>query len=341
MFSFFANIFGYILNFLYNLVNNYGLAIILFTVIIKLAMLPLSIKQQKSLKKNTKIQKEMQILQFKYKNDPEKMNQAVMKLYKDNNVSPFSGCLGSILQLILLLSVFYMVASPLTYMEKIPADSIKTIKEQLSSEQLTVGAYAEIDIIRNIDKINNAADQPEEKAETENAENSNETAVAEGNSEGQAVEEGAEVAEVNDEDIQKIKNLKEKMNFLGLDLNMIPQQNMNNFAVYIIPALYILSTFISMRLTVKMQENMKASQNADSNEVIINKDKEKDNDESAEKTEEDPMMQTNKMMSWMMPILSVSIAFVAPLGLALYWLVNNVTMIIERIILDKFIKMED
>ena len=341
MFSFFANIFGYILNFLYNLVNNYGLAIILFTVIIKLAMLPLSIKQQKSLKKNTKIQKEMQILQFKYKNDPEKMNQAVMKLYKDNNVSPFSGCLGSILQLILLLSVFYMVASPLTYMEKIPADSIKTIKEQLSSEQLTVGAYAEIDIIRNIDKINNVDNQPEEKAETENAENSNETAVAEGNSEDQAVEEGVEVGEVNDEDIQKIKDLKENMNFLGLDLNMIPQQNMNNFAVYIIPALYILSTFISMRLTVKMQENMKASQNADSNEVIINKDKEKDNDESAEKTEEDPMMQTNKMMSWMMPILSVSIAFVAPLGLALYWLVNNVTMIIERIILDKFIKMED
>ena len=341
MFSFFANIFGYILNFLYNLVNNYGLAIILFTVIIKLAMLPLSIKQQKSLKKNAKIQKEMQIIQFKYKNDPEKMNQAVMKLYKDNNVSPFSGCLGSILQLILLLSVFYMVASPLTYMEKIPADSIKTIKEQLSSEQLTVGAYAEIDIIRNIDKINNVDNQPEEKAETENAENSNETAVAEGNSEDQAVEEGVEVGEVNDEDIQKIKDLKENMNFLGLDLNMIPQQNMNNFAVYIIPALYILSTFISMRLTVKMQENMKASQNADSNEVIINKDKEKDNDESAEKTEEDPMMQTNKMMSWMMPILSVSIAFVAPLGLALYWLVNNVTMIIERIILDKFIKMED
>ena len=241
--------------------------------------------------------------------------------------------------------------------------SIKTIKEQLSSEQLTVGAYAEIDIIRNIDKINNVANQPEEKAEAENAENSSEATVeennngaeatennneaeaAEGNSEAQASEDNnkAEVAKVNDEDIQKIKNLKERMNFLGLDLNMIPQQNMNNFAVYIIPALYILSTFISMRLTVKMQENMKASQSTDSNEVIINKDKEKeeDKDESTETAEEDPMMQTNKMMSWMMPILSVSIAFVAPLGLALYWLVNNVTMIIERIILDKFIKMED
>ena len=52
----------------------------------------------------------------------------------------------------------------------------------------------------------------------------------------------------------------------------------------------------------------------------------------------DTIMQTNKMMSWMMPIMSISIAFVAPLGLALYWLINNLLMIAERIILDKVIK---
>ena len=49
-------------------------------------------------------------------------------------------------------------------------------------------------------------------------------------------------------------------------------------------------------------------------------------------------MQTNKMMSWMMPIMSISIAFVAPLGLALYWLINNLLMIIERLVFDKLIK---
>ena len=50
------------------------------------------------------------------------------------------------------------------------------------------------------------------------------------------------------------------------------------------------------------------------------------------------MAQTNKMMSWMMPIMSVSISLVAPLGLALYWLVNNITMILERLILNNIIK---
>ncbi len=55
----------------------------------------------------------------------------------------------------------------------------------------------------------------------------------------------------------------------------------------------------------------------------------------------DAVMQTNKMMSWMMPIMSISIAFVAPLGLALYWLISNLLMIVERLILDKVIKQED
>ena len=52
----------------------------------------------------------------------------------------------------------------------------------------------------------------------------------------------------------------------------------------------------------------------------------------------DAVMQTNKMMSWMMPIMSISIAFVAPLGLALYWLMSNILMIAERLVLNKIIK---
>ena len=73
MFQFFANIFGYVLNFIYNLVHNYGLAMILFTLVMKLLMLPLSIKQQKTMKKSAKLNEQMQVLQFKYKNDPEKL----------------------------------------------------------------------------------------------------------------------------------------------------------------------------------------------------------------------------------------------------------------------------
>ena len=149
MFSFFANIFGYLLELLYNLVNNYGLAIILFTILIKIILLPLSIKQQRSLKKSAEMQEKMKVLQFKYKNNPEKLNQEVMNLYKTEKISPFSGCLTAIVQLLLLLSIFYLVRSPLTYMEKMPTEDINKYVSQLQEEGKEVSqVYPEIDLIR-------------------------------------------------------------------------------------------------------------------------------------------------------------------------------------------------
>ena len=152
MFQFFANIFGYVLNFIYNLVQNYGLAMILFTLVIKLLMLPLSIKQQRTMKKSAKLNEQMRVLQFKYKNDPEKLNQEMMKLYKEENMSPFSGCLGTILQFILLISIFYMVRCPLTYMKKVDTNKINNYVTQLQESEKTVSAaYPEIDLIREVE----------------------------------------------------------------------------------------------------------------------------------------------------------------------------------------------
>ena len=88
MFQFFANIFGYLLELLYNIINNYGLAIIFFTIIIKILFIPFSVKQQKTMKKSAKLQEKMKILQFKYKNDPEKLNKEVMELYKTEKMNP-------------------------------------------------------------------------------------------------------------------------------------------------------------------------------------------------------------------------------------------------------------
>lgn len=293
MFQFFANIFGYLLNFINNFVGNYGLAIILFTVLIKIIMLPLSIKQQRTMKKSTELNEKIKVLQFKYKNDPEKLNREMMDLYKKENMSPFSGCLSTIAQFILLISIFYMVRCPLTYMKKINNDQINTYVQQLKDGGITVNqAYSEIDIIRELDYLKEK--MPE------------------------------------DEGLNKI-NLN--MNFCGLDLSKIPQQNLNDWTVYIIPALYIISTFISMKITTSMQKKSKK------NDGVIDITEKEEKDSKEEKNEmEDMMEQSNKMMSWMMPIMSVSISLVAPLGLALYWLVNNILMIGERLVLNKIIK---
>lgn len=269
MFSFFANIFGWFLNLLYNLFQNYGLAIIVFSVCIKLILFPISMKQQKTLKKSTKVQGKVKELQNKYSNNPEKLNQEILELYKSEKMSPFSGCLSSIVQIILLLSVFYLVRSPLTYMKKIEPTVIEEYKQQISEESKN-SAYPEIAIIQQFGNEN-------------------------------------EQVNIN-------------MNLLGLDLSVIPSSDLTNYKALIIPALYVLTTFISIRLTNKMQE-----------------DSRKNKDSENSKTDEmDAVLQANKSMNLMMPIMSIMVAIVAPLGLALYWLTNNILMIIERLVLNKF-----
>ena len=88
-----------------------------------------------------------------------------------------------------------------------------------------------------------------------------------------------------------------------------------------------------MRLTTSMQAKAKKKKDV----IELDADGKPKADDS---NEVDVAMQTNKMMSWMMPIMSISIAFIAPLGLALYWLINNILMIIERLVLDRILKEE-
>ncbi len=150
MFDFFANLFGYVLNAIYGIVDNYGIAIIIFTIVLKLIMLPISIKQQKTMKKSAKIQKESKEIQEKYANDQVRQSQELMDLYKRENMSPFSGCLSSIIQIVLILSVFYLVSSPLTYMKHVDASIIEDYRKQIEETKGEKVNYPEIAIIREM-----------------------------------------------------------------------------------------------------------------------------------------------------------------------------------------------
>ena len=314
MLSFFANIFGYILNFIYEIIKNYGLAIILFSILLKLILLPLTIKQQRTLKKSQKVQEELKVIQEKYKNDKEKLNKEMMDLYKRENMSPFSGCLSSIIQLILLLAMFYLVRNPLTYMKKVDIDEINTYKDrivtELGEENLNK-AYPEISIVKYINnKIDNVEDDTKKE---ENVDNQTEEIV-----------ENKE----EDKELEIDKDLYINMNFLGLDLGKVPQENLDDIKVFIIPVLYIISSIISIRLLPTVTQKNDKDKKEDGNNNVENKNEGKTEQEEASE-------QMNKTMTWMMPILAVSVSLMAPLGLALYWLVNNILMILERIFIDK------
>ena len=306
MIAFFANIFGYVLNYIYILVKNYGLAIIIFSILIKMLMIPISIKQQKTMKKSTKIQKKMKEIQFKYKNNPEQLNQATMELYKSENMSPFSGCFSAIAQIILLFAVFYLVRSPLTYMKKVDGAVVDKYTKIIKENDLsTNSAYPQIEIIREIDNIRNLR----------NNINDNE-------------EQNTDLSEIKDDELN---SLYINMDFLGLNLAQVPTRS-SDWKAYIIPVLYVVVSIISMRITnptkkQEKQENLK----------------ENEDEKSLAKPEDDfdPMAQMNKNMNMMFPIMYVAVALVAPLGLALYWLMNSLLMIIERLILNKLLKDEE
>ncbi len=287
--SFLASLFGTILSFIYHIVNNYGFAIIIFSILLKIVLIPLSIKQQRTMQKTTKIQEQMKSLQFKYKNDPERLNQETMKLYKAENMSPFSGCLSAIIQLVILLAVFYMVRSPLTFVKKVSEEDVNNYKNEIQTAGQEVNqAYPEISIIQY----------------------------------------------KGTEDNKVYLN----MDFLGLDLNKVPMQNLSDPKVYIIPVLYILSTFISTRIATNMNKK-------DKDKKLLEDHIEEYKGESAEVKKEveevDMIEQTNKSMSLLMPIMSISISLVAPLGLALYWLTSNILMILERFFITKYLEAKE
>lgn len=290
MFNFFANIFGYLLNAIYNVVNNYGIAIIIFTIFLRLVLLPVSIKQQKTMKKSAKMQVKVKEIQEKYSNDQVRQSQELMELYKKENMSPFSGCLTSIVQFVVILSVFYLVSRPLTYMKHVDSTLLDTYGTEIAESSEQAVRYKEIAIIK-------------EKGSLDEKVNLN-------------------------------------MEFLGLDLSDIPSQDYKNWKVYVIPLLYVITSIVSTRLTTSLNKAKEENNKEESVEEIKTAEKMPDDPEK-EQSDTEAMEEMTKQMNMMMPIMAVSIALIAPLGLALYWLCSNLIMIGERLFVNNLFKEEE
>lgn len=108
--------FGYLLDWLYQFANNYGVALILFSLIVKLVLLPMSIKSKKSMLKTSRLAPIVKALEAKYGDDKQKYQQEVMRLYKEEGVSTTGGCLWSFIPLLILLPLYYVIREPITYM---------------------------------------------------------------------------------------------------------------------------------------------------------------------------------------------------------------------------------
>lgn len=127
--------FGYLLGWLYQLTSSYGLALILFAILVKLVLMPASAKGKKSTMKMSRLTPQMNLIREKYANDQQKMNTAIQELYKKEGVSMTGGCLWSLLPLLVLLPLYAVVRQPIIYMlhESLETTSaiMNTIKEAM------------------------------------------------------------------------------------------------------------------------------------------------------------------------------------------------------------------
>ena len=225
---------GYIIDFIYRVVKNYGLAIIIFTVIIKLLLLPLNIKSQKAMRKQQKVQPILAELQKKYANDQQKLQQEMMKLYKDNDVSMTGGCLPMLLQFPILIGLYRVIQAPIKYLLHVDfadagvADKINNIVALMSEKfPQEIGSYATM-----------GADKLFKNAQIQLATWS------------EKVLDAADAWVIN-------------FDFLGLDLSKVPSAGFNPLlhgdfsqlsiiALLTIPVLAVFPTWISMKQSQKM-----------------------------------------------------------------------------------------
>jgi len=133
--------FGLILLALYNFVQNYGIAVILFALIVKLVCIPLAVKGKKSMLAMTAMQAELQTLQKKYANNRVKLNEEMQKLYDKHGVNPMSGCLPQFIPLPIMMGLYYAVQQPLQYIVGLGKESIVNLAEFIGLDNLANVTY--------------------------------------------------------------------------------------------------------------------------------------------------------------------------------------------------------
>ena len=288
--------FGWLLGQLYALTNNYGVAMIIFALIVQTVLLPIRAKSKKSMMKMSRLQPRIQEIQKKYENDKQKQNEAIQKLQQEEGASMgMGGCLWSFVPLLILFPLFTVIREPITYILGQSAEMATTILETLKEAAPDVFAgnvaYAQVTAAQMIpqyaDVLRAAIPELEE-----------------------AVYEGI------------------NFNFVGINLGAIPSWKFwaweaftwANIGAALIPLMSAGSQVLQMWVSQK------------SNNSVITDEKGLQDKETAEKSQAN---QTSKMMMWTMPIMSLWIGFTVSAGLSLYWFIGGVYSMVTDFFMTK------
>lgn len=297
----FANIFGWLLSQLNAWLGNYGLSVIVFTVLLHILSFPLGLKQQKNMLRQTALRDDINEIKRRYPDDMQKQNELQMELMREHGISQTAGCLPMLIQMLVFFSMWPPVQAPLQYVGRVPLENVEKIFNFLNqngwvSDKLNVKAIARNDI-PIIDALNRH-----------------------GSALVTAVENGW----------MELKQLV-SLDFLGLDLGMRPTINpkllfgpewRTYLPLLILPLLTLITMIITMQLN-KMNNPMHVSKEE--------REREKKNPAKAGQNP-DPTSGMMKNMNIIMPIIMMFTVFSLPTAMGLFWVTRNVVTIFTTLI---------
>ena len=229
VFNFIGSIFGYILWAVFWVFQNFGIAIIVFTLIFRAILFPSSIKQQRSMAANASLQAKQKEIKEKYANNKQKQNEEIQKLYEKEGVSPMAGCTTSLFPMVIMLGIYYAVVRPLSNVLHFTSitGQPSTIYNQINSipgvYMTQNNIYSEMNAMRLFTNPNNV---------------------------DMLINHGLDAGKVHE-----VHNLAGGFHFLGLDLLSIPKDTGFTSPIIIIPILCLVTSLGSQILTMRMQGN--------------------------------------------------------------------------------------
>ena len=235
--------FAWLVRLFYNLTNSYGVALILFTLVIKLIMLPFQMKSKKSMMRMSRVSGQMQELQKRYAKNQAKLQEEMQKLYEEEGVNPMSGCLWSLIPFPILIALYSIIRQPITHFMMLSKDVLQTVVQSAADAGVN---------LTNIVMMDKATGTPVLK---------------------DGLYQLASYGQIN-----LVKAVQEmglstpegwfdmNYNFLGLDLTATPWEYVKSFTftwavigVILIPILAGLSQFVFSKLTMKTQPQADAA----------------------------------------------------------------------------------
>lgn len=276
----------------YNLTSSYGMAIILFTLVVKLILLPFQMKSKRSMIRMNRLSGKMQEIQKKYANNQAKMNEEIQKLYEEEGVSPMSGCLWSFLPLPILLALYSIMRQPITHFMLLSESVVQDLVAKVTTAGVDMSSIVQMKDGAAV--VSNGVTQLQPYGQIN------------------LVKAITEYAPDAASGIDGWINLD--YNFLGLDLSATPSTAFSNFSLtwpiiglILIPILAGGFQLLMTRITMKQQPQ-----------------------------QEGPGAGSTKMMMYMMPLMSVYIAFIMPAALGIYWIAQSVFSAVQEFVLGKF-----